>query len=259
MACIINFLVKYLGFMFLVAIFFMIEPSRSKAEDCSGKLVPVNSLLFTDGQIYLKTKRSLYVLDGDCIKIASADRGEFKKLSFYIDNRFSSESPPETGYFLIKSVRNFKIETLPQKIKIRRGGIWYIPKRKDLEKWKKLKKLGPLPLKLSKEKWNKAHSESGNPYDFEGRIRRLWHSFHEKDGHLHSATFESFWKIPDEIELKNAIVSNYLINIIIRNKGKNKLIEMFNVHTDKYVDDVSISMISNIEALESWKLKFVFE
>jgi hypothetical protein len=226
----------------LIAIVAGSERAHSQG-DCFRPPAPIESLDNARDHLVLQTRRASYVLPAACITVRRQTFGTV--LSFAILNRFPEENATE-AYIWIKSDRRLT-SSPPVKLSLSRGDGWFLPSVGG-QKPAALGRMASDPFAGSIEEWNSAHMSAGSPLDIAARLKVSWHAFATNAPGMPSTASPEFWKIDDSFDRSHGVRTNYLIRFSVNTGDKISTVP-FQVYIQREVEQVDLTMFSNIDAL----------
>jgi len=226
--------------------FCLITMFSSNAESQCRRPTLVESLKdIRSNYLALKSSYRLYVIDTECIILS---RENFAKILLF--KILPVESDVDKIAVFIRSYRTFSASP-PDKIKVSRGGEWFLPHASGA---KPLSKLPDEPYPGTIAAWNEAHSSAGNPEQVNGKLKLEWHAYATDDGKLPSTQKMDYWLAPGDFDFSRGTLTNYLI--AFPPNGKSEI--PFDVNLQNEVRSIDLRIDSNVEAL-SGRYKFVIE
>jgi hypothetical protein len=220
------------------------EPSFSQ-DTCFRPPSPVSSLDDVTELLALQTpKHSSYVVSDTCQVVRRNTFGSI--LNFAIVNRFPEGTAVTDAFVFIKSYR-ILTSSPPVKISLSRGDGWLYPKAVGGQS-SDPGRMAFVPYRGTVEDWNAAHSSAGDPREFAERLKIQWHAFASPDSNMPSTVPADFWKIPDVFDRTHGVQTNYLIRFAVNTTDKVSLVP-FQVYAQREVQEVQLTLYSNIEAL----------
>jgi hypothetical protein len=226
--------------------FYAVALFSSHAESQCRRPTVVESLKdIRSSYLALKSNYRLYIIDAECTIL---NRANFSRtLPFRI---LPVESEADKVAVFIKSYRLFSVNP-PDKIKVSRGGDWFLPSASGA---KPLSKLLDEPYAGTIAMWNEAHSSNGNPEQVNSKLKLEWHAYATGDGKLPSTRRMDSWPAPGDLDSTRGTITNYLI--AFPPNGKNEV--PFSVGLQTEVRSIELTIDSNVEAL-SGRYRFVVE
>jgi hypothetical protein len=223
-------------------------------DDCFRPPDPVENLDDVRDFLILQTPRKAnYVIRSSCCTLA---RRTFSTvLSFGILNRFPDGTGITDGYVLIKSYRI--LTSSPSiKISLSRGDDWFLPLRGRTTA--AAPRIDSEPFGGSIEAWNAAHASEGTPTEVDERLKIFWHAFARNDLTMPSTVPSNFWEIDSTFDRIHGVRTNYLVRFGVNTKEAKASIVPFQVYAQREVQQITLSLWSNIDAL-SGDYKFVIK
>jgi hypothetical protein len=114
------------------------------------------------------------------------------------------------------------------------------------------------PFGGSIEAWNAAHTSEASPMELDERLKVSWHAFARKDLTMPSTVPSNFWEIESSFDRTHGVVTNYLVRFGVNTTDAKASIVPFQVYAQREVQQISLSLWSNIDAL-SGDYKFVIK
>src|ERR1700737_349895 len=214
-------------------------------QTCFRAPSPVSSLADVTELLALQTPmRNSYVISDTCQIVRRDTFGS--ALNFVILNRFPEGTAVSDAYVFVKSYR-ILTSAPPVKISLSRGDGWLLPKPNGGQA-ADAGRMTFVPFPGSVEDWNAAHSFAGSPADFADRLKIQWHAFASKDSNSPSTIPAEFWKIDETFDRTHGVETNYLIRFTVNTSEKVSQVP-FQVYTQREVQEVQLTLFSNIDAL----------
>lgn len=226
--------------------FCLVATFSSNAEgQCRRPTLVENLKDIKSNYLALKSINRLYVIDTECIILG---RENFAKILLF--KILPVQSDVDRVVVFIKSYRTFSVSP-PDKIKVSRGGEWFLPGSSGTDA---LSKLPDEPYPGTVATWNEVHSSAGNPEQVNNTLKLEWHAYATGDGKLPSTRKLNYWLASGDFDFSKGTLTNYLISFPPNSKSEIP----FDVNLQNEVRSIDLTIDSNVEAL-SGRYKFVIE
>src|SRR4051812_26354592 len=187
----------------LSLLFCMMATVSGNAESqCRRPTLVENIKDIKSNYLALKSSYRLYVIDTECLILS---RENFAKILLF--KILPVESDIDKVVVLIKSYRTFSASP-PDKIKVSRGGEWFLPGSSGT---KAVAKVPDEPYLGTIATWNEAHSSAGNPDQVNDKLKLDWHAYATDDGKLPSTRKMDYWLARGDFDFSKGTLTNYLI------------------------------------------------
>jgi hypothetical protein len=234
----------------------MLSADVARAADCNGRLIPISEFTPFEGVYYIKsTYGNYYQPNSDCVMVSSGQKSEFKKLVFHITNTLPTG--PEVGFVAVQHVKSYSKATQDRKFKVSRSEGWFLTAENG--KREKVSRIDDEPIAVAANNWNGTFAAARMPEQFNEMLGIEWTAWLLESGINQSASPEDFWRIPNDLDLRQKVVGNGIFRFLTNSDATPKLLPLFDVTVQSRVIAVELKMLSNIDELSDQQLEIRFQ
>ena len=241
---------------FLLFFVLLFTGAEANAADCSGKLLPVADVIPQVGQFYIKPPGGrVYLPSANCVLITSAQRNRFKTIDFYINNKI--QGAPPIAYIAYQYVRRFSGPIQDSKFKVGRNDGWYLPEESGQRI--SVPKLRDTAIEGDLTHWNDFFKVARSPVEFNELLGDKWVAYLNGTEDDNSAEKFEFWRMPNDLDLSDGVVTNGANRFLTRSSGPRGFINILSINVMATVRSITLKVDSNVSNLQEQSFEFRFE